>query len=130
MRVSDSSIQTRRAHRIRWQTWATVVSLVVLATAGCIQQRAPLAPASGPWRFSGTITSISGARIAGARLTILDGPNVNVQATSDGSGRYVFEGLESGSFSVLIERSGFASVTPLVDLFRDIDVNFALAERP
>jgi hypothetical protein len=101
----------------------------VLSTA-CVVKQSPLEPSAsstGPFRFTGTINTVSGERIAGARLTILDGPNKDAQAATDASGSYVFANLDSGTFNLRIEAPGFNSITLRVDLFRDMDVNFALA---
>jgi hypothetical protein len=117
------------SQRRRARAWAAVFAIALFATEACIK-RSSLAPGSGPWRLSGTITSLGGARIAGARLIVLDGPNRDVQTTTDAGGNYAFQSLESGRFSVLIEASGFVSITPLVDLFRDVEATFALAETP
>jgi hypothetical protein len=64
--------------------------------------------------------------IAGAHLTVIDGANANVSVTSDAAGRYRFDRLESGRFNIVIEAPGFVSASPVVDLYRDIEVDFAL----
>jgi hypothetical protein len=53
--------------------------------------------------------------------------NKDTQVTTDAAGRYVFAGLKPDSFDVLIEAAGFASITPRVYLFNDVDVTFALS---
>jgi hypothetical protein len=128
-RTSHDRIGGGRSQRTRVRAWAAVLAIVLFATDACIK-RSSLSPGSGPWRFSGTITSVSGGRIAGARLIVLDGPNSNVQTTTDAAGNYVFQSLESGRFSVLIEAHGFVSITPQVDLFRDVEATFALTAAP
>ncbi len=102
------------------------VAAVAFAASACTGTAAPLAPSSGPWRFSGTVSTISGAPISGAEFIVVDGVNVGARATSDAGGRFVFHELESGRFTVTIGAPGFVSVTPVVDLFTDLDVNFAL----
>jgi hypothetical protein len=57
---------------------------------------------------------------------VQEGANRDARVSSDGSGRFVFERLESGKFKVVIEAPGFVSVTPVVELYWDIDVDFAL----
>jgi hypothetical protein len=94
--------------------------------AGCMSLSSPARPSDGVWRLSGTIGSITGGPIAGARLTVQDGANKDAQVTSDASGRYVFASLESGRFTMVIDASGFVSVSPVVDLYHDLEVNFAL----
>jgi len=53
--------------------------------------------------------------------------NKDTHVTTDADGRYAFTGLQPDSFDVLIEAAGFASITPRVDLFKDVDVTFALS---
>jgi hypothetical protein len=67
-----------------------------------------------------------GRPIAGAELTVVSGVNVNTKVTTDSAGRYVFSALESGRFTVAVAAPGFVSTRPVVDLYRDIQVNFAL----
>jgi hypothetical protein len=59
-------------------------------------------------------------------LTVLSGVNINAKVTTDILGRYVFTALESGRFTVAVAAPGYLSATPVVDLYRDIEVNFAL----
>ena len=107
----------------------TLLLALALATTACIAPPAPLEP-NGTWQFSGAISNTSGGNIGGARLTVVNGPNQDAQATTDVQGRFAFAGLEAGSFEVLIEAPGFKSITPRVDLFRDIVANFALSAAP
>src|SRR5262245_26768420 len=103
--------------------------VIVTAGAGCkefLDPESPVRPSNGAWRLSGTVSSTSGAPIAGARLTVQEGTNKDARVSSDGSGHFAFERLESGRFKVIIEAPGFVSVTPVVDLYWDIDVDFAL----
>jgi hypothetical protein len=77
-------------------------------------------------RFTGSVISLSTGKISGARLKVLNGLNQDTQVTTDSDGHYVFAGLQPDSFDVLIEAAGFASITPRVNLFRDVDVTFVL----
>jgi hypothetical protein len=107
-----------------------IVFLIALLTTSACTAPAPLAPSEGPFQFSGTVSALDGSRtggpIAGAELTVVDGVNLHARVTSDAAGRYVFSGLESGRFAVSIAAPGFVGVVPVVDLYRDIEVNFAL----
>lgn len=96
------------------------------SVAGCAVPISPATPSNGAWRFSGTISSTAGARIAGALLTVQEGANKGTRAASDVAGRFLFERLEAGKFKVVIEAPGFVSVTPIVDLYWDVDADFAL----
>jgi len=103
--------------------------MTALAGAGCQEfwdRSSPVRPSNGAWRLSGTVSSTAGAPIAGARLTVQEGANRDARVSADGSGRFVFDRLESGRFKVIIEAPGFVSVTPVVELYWDIDVDFAL----
>ena len=103
--------------------------IAVCATA-CSLNSSPVTPAGTTWRLSGTINIVSGEQLAGpipgARLTVQDGTNKGAQVTSDSSGRYAFNNLEQGRFTMLIEASGFVSVAPVVELSSNIEVDFAL----
>jgi len=114
-------------------TALVIVLLLALAmggTAACtLPSATPLAPTSadGTVRFTGNIVSLTTGKISGARLTVLSGVNKDTQVTTDVAGRYAFASLQPDSFDVLIEAAGFASITPHVDLFKDVDVTFALS---
>ena len=112
-----------------WSRISALLLMTALAGAGCqefFDRSSPVGPSNGAWRLSGTVTSTAGAPIAGARLTVQEGANRDARVSADGSGRFVFERLESGTFKVIIEAPGFVSVTPVVELFWDVDVDFAL----
>ena len=106
------------------------VLLLALSSVCACATSPTVAPSEGPYRFSGTVSAMNGQRvagpIAGAHLTVTDGANASVSVTSDVAGRYVFDRLESGRFNVTIEAQGFVSASPVVDLYRDIEVDFAL----
>ncbi len=68
----------------------------------------------------------TGRPIAGAELTVVSGANRNARVNSDAGGRYLFTDLEEGRFTVTIAARGFATATPVVDLYHDVDATFAL----
>ncbi len=103
-----------------------LIAAALLATAACTSKSSPLTPTGRAWRLTGTIKSMTGGQIAGARLTVQDGADQGARVASDSAGRYAFASLEGGRFTVLIGAPGFVSVAPIVELFRDIDVDFAL----
>jgi hypothetical protein len=109
-----------------------LILLLLLTSSGCVpQSTTTTTPSSGPLRFSGTVSATDGthigAPISGADLAIVDGANLNVSVRSDADGHYRFDNLESGRFTVKIAASGFATATPVVDLYRDTEANFVLA---
>jgi hypothetical protein len=67
-----------------------------------------------------------GDPIAGARLTVVSGVNADAAVTSDSAGRYMFDNLTGGRFTVAITAPGYVTATPLVELYGDVEVNFAL----
>jgi hypothetical protein len=109
------------------------VLLVALLTASACAGPSPVAPSEGTWKFSGNISALDGTRpagpIAGAELTVVSGVNMNAKVTTDNAGNYVFPSLDSGRFTVTIAKPGYVSATPVVDLYRDTEVNFALQPR-
>jgi hypothetical protein len=106
--------------------------LALLAVSACATP-APVAPEPGPFRFSGTVSAMNGAQpgrpIAGAELTVVSGVNTNARVTSDAEGHYDFSALDSGRFTMAISAPGFVIATPVVDLYRNTEVNFALTPR-
>ena len=58
--------------------------------------------------LSGTVMDSSGAVVASAKVTLV-GPTGTKTATSDGEGRFMFDLLTPGSYSVRTEASGFKS---------------------
>lgn len=117
-------------------TMSRVISRVVLlgallsATSACdvLSRSEPkaLQPSGQRWQMTGTIKTTTDGVIEGARLTVMTGPDKGVQAGTDGAGHYAFASLQGGTFSVIIEAAGYDSATPLVNLTRDLSVDFAL----
>ena len=107
----------------------SVLMLAILATAACAGLTPVTPSAPGPFRFSGTISRIESggvSPIAGANLTVIDGVNKNASAKSDGAGRYAFDALDKGRFTVSISAPGYVAITPVIDLYEDVSANFAL----
>lgn len=67
-----------------------------------------------------------GAPIAGAQLTLMSSGEVRARATSDVSGQYLFDDLETGSFRLTISAPGFATLTPSVNLEGNMQADFAM----
>ena len=64
------------------------------------------APAQSPGSISGTIRSEAGAAVVSARVLLRPSGQVR---TSDASGRFSFESLAPGTFTLAVTRIGFAS---------------------
>jgi carboxypeptidase family protein len=109
-----------------------LVVLFLLAASACTSAT-PVTPTDGTWSFSGTVSGRDGDRVGApipnAELTVIDGVNLNAKVRSDAAGRYAFDALESGRFTVSIQAPGYVSATPVVNLYRDTEVNFALARQ-
>ena len=122
-----SLLRTKRSFSMR----RSILGVVFLATSACTMP--PLTPSTGPWRFSGTVSRVAGTQlggpIAGAELTVVSGVNSNATVTTDSSGRYVFTALERDRFTVAIAAPGYLSASPVVNLDRDVEANFALKPR-
>ena len=107
-----------------------VALAAVLVVAAACSAPTNVTPSTGPWQFSGTVFAIDelkvGAPIAGAQLTLTSNDEVRARTTSDNSGRYVFNALESGRFRLTIAAPGFATLSPNVDLDGDIRADFAM----
>jgi hypothetical protein len=108
----------------------TSLLIALLTTSACAAPSSPVTPSEGPWRFSGTVSAMQGGRvsgpIAGAQLSVVSGVNLNARVTTDVSGHYLFPTLSSGRFIVTISAPGYEAVTPVVDLYQDTEVDFAL----
>ncbi|HUR34833.1 MAG TPA: carboxypeptidase-like regulatory domain-containing protein [Vicinamibacterales bacterium] len=107
--------------------------IVFLAAALCsaaCSTSPSLLPSNDTWQFSGTVSALEGTRvhgpIPGAQLSVVSGVNSNATVTSDGAGRYVFNRMASGTFTLKIAAPGYVSVTPVVHLYRDVAADFAL----
>jgi hypothetical protein len=111
------------------RTYARAALALALALTA-VSCKGPLSLSNGEWQFTGTVRTLSGAAITGADLVVLNGPNQGVEVTTDAAGHYVFPRLESGRFTMTIDAPGFVRVNPIVDLYHDLDVTFALRTTP
>ena len=59
-------------------------------------------------------------------MTMNSGDEVRARTTTDDSGHYAFNGLETGRFNMTISAPGFVSLTPKVNLDRDMRADFAI----
>jgi hypothetical protein len=107
----------------------SLLAFAFIAVSACTRM-VPVAPSPGPWRLSGTISTLDGGGvlrpIAGSELIVVEGANLNARVTSDAAGRYVFDALDGGRFTLAITAPGYVGINPLVHLYRDTAVDFAL----
>jgi len=80
----------------------------------------------------GTVTDVSGAVVAGAKVTITEmKTGVGRKSTTNDSGNYEFSDLPPGQYQVAVEREGFKkSVRSGVDVLVNSDVRVNLALEP
>jgi hypothetical protein len=93
----------------------------------------PAAPPPGPARavLAGTIViAETQAPAAGARVEVVEGVNEGAAATADAAGRYRFEDLLHGSFTIRAQATGFAPETQSVTLSGDRTLDFVLRPAP
>jgi hypothetical protein len=107
--------------------------ITILLAAGACTSRA-VAPSPGPWQFSGTLLALDGQvvgpGVAGAQMTLTAGDVVKANTTSDPSGHYVFSDVETGRFTLTISAPGFVTLTPAVNLDRNMAADFGLKRTP
>ena len=107
-----------------------ILAVALLTASACSRSSSPVAPSQGPLRFSGTVSALQGGHIGGpivgAEFTVVKGVNLNAKTVSDSTGHYVFDMRESGRFTFVLSAPGYASTTPIVDLYRDMQADFVL----
>ncbi|MCL4814501.1 MAG: carboxypeptidase regulatory-like domain-containing protein [Vicinamibacteraceae bacterium] len=86
-------------------------------------------PAPTTFSLSGKVTETaptSSTPIAGARVSIGDGPNAGRSTTTDAAGTYTFASLERSGFTVTASADGYEPRSQGVDLTANRTVNFQL----
>jgi Carboxypeptidase regulatory-like domain len=84
-------------------------------------------PTSRTFTLSGQVTeALQTNPIAGARVSIGDGPNAGRSATTDTSGSYSLSGLQPSGFTVSASADGYQPRSQAVDLTSDKTLNFGL----
>ena len=117
---------------------ACVALLVALAgTLGC-RDRTGTATSPSPSPNPSTAFSLSGkvsnmatsASIAGATVSIIDGPNAGRSATTDMSGNYSFNALQQSGFTVNASAADYIVQSQSVTLTSNHTLNFRLRPQP
>ncbi|HET7745957.1 MAG TPA: TonB-dependent receptor [Vicinamibacteria bacterium] len=70
---------------------------------------------------SGEVKDSTGAVVIGAAVTLRSGAGSTLEARTDGRGRYRFEGVEPGAYSLIVEREGFSAAVQEVVVAADAD---------
>jgi len=84
---------------------AGIAAIILVAPAEILAQQATTT-------LSGTVTDVSGAVVPGATVTITLAANGRVQkAVTAGNGRYQFQQLDPGTWTIMVSASGFADQT-------------------
>lgn len=117
---------------------AAMVILAGFAFACSAGSQAPTAPspqpaASATYSLSGTITEAAPTAtvpIAGAAVTIGDGPNAGRSATTDSRGVYTISGLQRSGFTINASANGFQPSAKGLTLLADNALDFALSPTP
>ena len=87
----------------------SLTSVAALVAAALLSSVPVWAQATSSASISGLVTDQSQAAIPGAEVVLLD-PSTNQSQTakSNGSGRYIFVGLKSGSYTFTVTKDGFS----------------------
>jgi hypothetical protein len=70
-----------------------------------------------------------GQPVPNADVLVTIDDQTRARTTTDGSGHYAFSTLQAGRFTLRISAPGFVTLTPLVDLDRDMRADFALTRQ-
>jgi len=76
----------------------------------------PAPSASSGASIEGTVFDPDGRIVAGAKVDLLDSMVVVAETTTDAQGRYRFEGLRDGTFTVVANSSGFSQLSAEIAL--------------
>jgi len=68
--------------------------------------------------------------VAGARLTVLDGPDAGAATTSDGNGYFVFPALQSGTFTLRTTQPDYQTADRTISLTKPTTITINMAPNP
>src|SRR5688572_25442561 len=88
---------------------------ILLGFFGAVLGLIGIANAQTMASLEGSVRDMTGAPVAGARIEIA-GTGTSRTVSSDTVGHYRVEGLVSGRYTVVVERTGFAPATRTVEL--------------
>ena len=106
--------------------WVLVLAVLGAACGGA-GQSGPASPSAGGFRVAGLIIRANGSPVVGAGVTILDGAAAGAHVTSNSFGRFAFEALPPGTFTVQAAADSHTSASRRVTLTAaDLVVDFVL----
>lgn len=108
---------------------AIVLAAMSLKCGGSANPVTPTTPTSTTFTLSGIVSS-GGAAVAGAVITVLDGPNANQTAATSTDGRYSFASLKSGGFTIRTTAPDYVTTTQPVTLIANQTANIELVKLP
>src|SRR4051812_40626157 len=95
----------------RRTSWSVRFFLGVVAAVFLIGAAPPVAGQDYRGKVSGTVSDVNTAAIPGARVTLRnDETGVEVERQTDGDGRYQFDFVDPGNYTVTVEQAGFKKV--------------------
>jgi PKD repeat protein len=80
--------------------------------------------------LTGTVSSSTGQRLAGARVTVLDGPNTGQSVLANGTGEYRFDSLAIANMNFGATASGYLEARAGTFVNGTNTINFVLAPMP
>ncbi len=83
-------------------------------------------PAPSNVSLTGNVSSISGSRLSGATVTILDGPNSGRSTTTNSNGDYRFDTLQAGATSLVARALGYQDGNLSINIAGTSVLNFTL----
>src|SRR5205085_173664 len=90
-------------------------------------------PTPSTFTLAGTVTEsapTTSTAIAGATVTIADGPNAGRTAVTDGGGNFSFSALQVAGFTVTATAAGYTPLSIGVSLTSNQTIRFALPPTP
>jgi carboxypeptidase family protein len=97
---------------------------IALALSACV-----LAACSNSARVTGTVKEIEAGPLPGVQITI-DGPRAHAMATTDSAGRFEFQNLSAGTYSLKAELSDYVAENRQVIVARGGAANFDFLLHP
>lgn len=82
--------------------------IVILSLAVCLGLFSTVLAQTGSSRVTGVVQDATGAVVPGATVVLTnEGTNISFTTTTTSAGVYVFDGIQLGSYTVAVEKSGF-----------------------